>query len=455
MQKYSTALIAAVFAAGVSGPLTAADLMTFYQLAEAHDPQIRAATANYLAEQQVVPQTRSVLLPQISGSARTSESTNDNVVVNGVPRDIGDSESFNWSLDLSQSIYDHGRWQRLRQANALAAGAEADYIAAQQELILRVAEAYFNVLAAQDTLEFAEAETKAVGQQLEQAKQRFEVGLIAITDVKESQAQYDQAVASEIAARNALSASREALWALTSKYPEDLAELMEDIPLRSPEPDVKEEWVDKALAENLSLLAAQFQHRAAQLEISAQRSGHYPSLTLTASHGYTESEDELFFGGVPTDGGVPTSGRNERETTTVGINLSVPIFSGGGIRAQVKEAVYRRDAARENEEAVRRLVIQQTRNAYQNVIADISRVKALQQALISSEAAYRATEAGFEVGTRNAVEVLLSLRNTFSARRDYAQARYDYLLDTLRLKQSAGSLGVADLQAINRLLKQG
>ncbi|HEX7026072.1 MAG TPA: TolC family outer membrane protein, partial [Gammaproteobacteria bacterium] len=424
MQKYSIALIAAVFTAGVSGSLQATDLMTFYQLAEAQDPQIRAATANYLAEQQVVPQTRAALLPQISGLVESSETTIDEVVVDGVPQPSEDSgETFSWNVNLSQSVYDHSRWQRLRQANALAAGAEADYIAAQQELILRVAEAYFNVLAAQDTVEFAEAETKAVGQQLEQAKQRFEVGLIAITDVKESQAQYDQAVASEIAARNVLSASREALWALTSQYPEDLAELIQEIPLRSPEPDVKEEWVDKALAENLSLLAAQFQRRAAQLEISAQRGGHFPSLTLTARHGYADAENQVF-------GTVVTTGSRESETTTVGINLSVPIFSGGGIRAQVKEAVYRRDAARENEEGVRRLVIQQTRNAYQNVIADISRVKALQQALISSEAAYRATEAGFEVGTRNAVEVLLSLRNTFSARRDYAQARYDYLLDT-------------------------
>lgn len=446
MQKYNISLIAAVFSIGVSGSLPASDLMTFYQLAEAQDPEIRAATANYLAEQQVVPQTRAALLPQIAGAVSSSESTNDEVLIGGVPQPIEDSESFSWTVELNQSIYNHGLWQRLRQANVVAAGAEANYIAAQQELVLRVAQAYFNVLAAQDTLQFAEAETKAVGQQLEQARQRFEVGLIAITDVKESQAQYDQAVASEIAARNALSASKEALWALTHQYPENLEELAEEIPLVSPEPDIKEEWVDRALENNLSLLAAQFQRRAAQLEVGAQRSGHYPSLSLRASHGYIDAENEAF-------GSVVTAGSRESETTTVGINLSVPIFAGGGIRAQVKEAVYRRDAARENEEAVRRLVIQQTRNAYQNVIADISRVKALQQALISSEAAYRATEAGFEVGTRNAVEVLLSLRNTFSARRDYAQARYDYLLDTLRLKQAAGGLSVADLQAVNRLLQ--
>lgn len=447
MQKYWTPLLAAICAAGISGTAPAADLMTFYQLAETHDPQIRAATANYLAEQQAVPQTRSALLPQISGSVRSSESNIDNeTVAEGMQKSTENSgENFSWSIDLNQSLYNHAYWQRLKQAGALAAAAEADYTAAKQDLILRVAQAYFNVLAADDTLEFAEAEKKAVGQQLEQAKQRFEVGLIAITDVKESQAQYDQAVASEIAANNALSASREALWALANEYPEALSKLKEDIPLVTPEPDVKEEWVDKALADNLSLLAAQFQSEAAQREIGVQRSGHYPTLSLTASHGYNDAENQIF--------GAVTVGESESETTTVGVSLSIPIFSGGGVRAQVKEAVYRRDAARENQEAVRRQVVQQTRNAYQNVIADISRVKALQQALVSSEAAYRATEAGFEVGTRNAVEVLLSLRNTFSARRDYAQARYDYLLDTLRLKQAAGSLTVADLQAVNRLLQ--
>lgn len=445
MQKYRTLLIAAICSAAVSGASSAADLMTFYQLAETHDPQIRRATANYMAEQQAVPQTRSALLPQITGSVSSSHSRTDNILIDGVPQPDQDGNRFNWSLDLRQSIYDHAYWQRLKQANAFAAAAEADYTAAKQDLILRVAQAYFNVLAAEDTLEFAEAEKKAVGQQLEQAKQRFEVGLIAITDVKESQAQYDQAVASEIAASNALSANREALWALTNEAPEALSKLKEEIPLLTPEPDAKEEWVDKALTNNLSLLAAQFQSEAAQREISVQRSGHYPSLSLTASHGYNDAENQIF--------GALTVGESESETTTVGINLSIPIFSGGGVRAQVKEAVYRRDAARENQETVRRQVVQQTRNGYQNVIADISRVKALQQVLISSEAAYRATEAGFEVGTRNAVEVLLSLRNTFSARRDYAQARYDYLLDTLRLKQAAGSLAVDDLQAINRLLK--
>lgn len=446
MQKYSVPIIAAIFSAGFSGSPLAADLMTFYQLAEANDPQIRAATANYLADRQAVPQTRAALLPQVSGMVSSSETSNDDVLINGVPQSAEDSERFTWSVDLNQSIYDHGSWQRLKQANALVSGAEAGYIATQQDLILRVAQAYFNVLAAEDTLEFAEAEKKAVGQQLEQAKQRFEVGLIAITDVKESQAQYDQAVASEIAADNALSASREALWALTNEYPSNLSELEEGIPLLTPEPNVKEEWVEKALTSNLSLLAAQFQREAAQHEVSAQRSGHYPSLTLTASHGFTDAENEVLL----SPGAAAT---REGETTTIGLNLRIPIFSGGGIRAQVKEAVYLLDAARENQEAVRRQVVQQTRNAFQNVIADISRVKALQQALVSSEAAYRATEAGFEVGTRNAVEVLLSLRNTFSARRDYAQARYDYLLDTLRLKQATGGLTVADLKAVNHLLK--
>jgi outer membrane protein len=432
-------ILLAVFTLSAASYTSAADLMSIYALAERHDTQIRFATANYHANRQVVPQNRAALLPQLSASLYASESDSD--VAD--PMDVTNStetETHGNSINLRQSIYNHGHWQRLKQANASAAQAEADYNAARQELILRVAQAYFTVLAAIDNLEFAEAEKTSVGQQLEQAKQRFEVGLIAITDVKESQALYDQAVASEIQAANALSASREALWGLTNHYPDTLKTLGENLPLLTPDPEDKQQWVDKSLNENLSLLAAQFGRVAAERNVGAQRSGHYPSLDLNANRNFSETEGSNF----------PLQ---ERTRTEVGITLSIPIYEGGIVSARTKEAVFRRDAARENEEAVRRQVVQQARNAYQNVIADISRVKALQQALVSSQAAYEATVAGFEVGTRNSVEVLVSLRNTFAAQRDYAQTRYDYLLDTLRLKQAAGNLSVADLQAINRWLQ--
>lgn len=427
----------------------AADLMEVYERAQRHDAQFRAETATYHAEQQQVPQSRAALLPQINASARSTESTNETIQSDFCEIDpsscqLGaetESEQLTWSVELTQSIYNHEYWARLQQANDRAAQAEAEYQAARQSLILRTAEAYFNVLAALDNVAFAEAETEAVAQQLEQAQQRFEVGLIAITDVKEAQAQYDQAQASEIQARNELATSREALFRLTNTDPDELDPLQEKLPLLPPDPEDKQQWVERALDENLSLRAARFAQEAADEEISAQRSGHYPSLELFANRQFSDSEGENF------------GDSSEQESTTVGIQLRVPIFSGGGTSARVKEAIYRHDATRDQLESTRRQVVQQTRDAYQNTLADISRVKALRQALESAQAAYEATEAGFEVGTRNSVEVLLSLRNTFAAERDYAQTRYDYLLNTLRLKQAAGNLTAGDLRTINQWLQ--
>ncbi len=435
--------IACGFILAATYTANATDLMEVYAMAERNDAELRAASASYNAIRQQVPQSRAGLLPQLSGTVRSSTATNeieDSAFFSNIPGRDEDSDIFGYTISLRQSIYNHSFWQRLKQANANVAKAEAEYQATRQNLILRTATAYFNVLAAIDNLEFAEAEKTSVGQQLEQSKQRFDVGLIAITDVKESQAQYDQAVASEIAARNQLSNTREALWTITNFYPERLNPLSADMPLLEPQPTDKQQWVDKALNENLSLLAAGFERTAAKREVSIQRSGHYPSLDLVANREFSDTEGGNF-------------GSSEQTNTLVGVELSIPILQGGGVSAKVKEAVYNLEASRERQEATRRQVIQQTRDAYQNVIAGISRSKALKQALVSSQAAYEATEAGFEVGTRNSVDVLISLRNTFAAKRDHAQTRYEYLLDTLRLKQAAGNLSQGDLEAINRWLQ--
>lgn len=434
-------------AAPLSTDTWSSDLIELYGLAERHDPEIRAAYAEFQAVEQQVPQSWANLLPQISGSANQSFS-DGKTEIEGQPTREFDGESTGFELRATQTIYNHAYWQRLSQANLNAARAEANYNAARQELIVRIADAYFNVLAAIDNLAFAEAERKSVEQQLEQTKQRFEVGLIAITDVKESQAQYDQAVAQEIEAQNTLSTTREALWTIVNSYPERLKPLSEQLPLQRPEPADKQQWVDKALAENLSLIAADFARRSAQQEVDIQRSGHFPTIDISARHNFSD-EEEGRFSFDPTDPTAPI----ESTDTTVTLSVNVPIFSGGGVRARVKEAVFLREATRERYEATRRLVIQQTRDAYQNILADISRVNALKQALVSSEAAYEATVAGYEVGTRNSVEVLTALRNVFAAKRDYAQTRYDYILDLLRLKQAAGSLSMGDLKEVNRWLQ--
>ena len=427
---------------GLFTQVNAENLLQIYNLALNNDAQFRAETSNYYAVKQQHPQTRAALLPQLSGTISSSENTSD--VKGSTFFGAGDSSTYSYSIDLNQSLYNHGHWQRLKQANLNVAQAEANYSAAKQNLILRVAEAYFNLLAAEDNLKFSEAEKHSVGRQLEQTKQRFEVGLIAITDVKESQSQYDQAIAAEIQAANTLDATREALWTLTNTDVENLVPLGKNLPLLMPEPNNKQLWVEQALANNLKLISTGFARDAANKEISIQRSEHYPSLNLTAQERFQDLDYD--------DVAVEASLGREQTDTNIGIHLSVPLFSGGATHARVKEAVYRHDAARDEYELTRRRTIQETRNAYQNTIADISRVKALKQALISSQAAYEATEAGFEVGTRNSVDVLISLRNTFRAERNYAQTRYDYLLNTLKLKQAAGNLTMADIAAITRWL---
>jgi outer membrane protein len=421
------------------------DLVELYRLAERFDPEIRAAFAEFRAVEQLVPQSWANMLPQITGEVSESYSKGE-IETEGLPTREFDGDSTGFEILASQTIYNHAYWQRLSQANINAAQAEADYSAAKQELIIRVATAYFNVLAGIDGLAFAEAERKSVEQQLEQTRQRFEVGLIAITDVKESQAQYDQAVALEIEAQNTLSTTKEALWTIVNSYPQHLKLLGEQMPLLQPEPADKQHWVNKALDENLSLLAADFARRSAQQEVDIQRSAHYPTVQVTARHNYSE-DDETAFGSFVQDEATNTT------NTTVMLSVNVPIFSGGGTHARVKEAVFRRDATRERYEGTRRQVIQQARDAYQSIIADISQVKALKQALVSSEAAYEATLAGYEVGTRNSVEVLTALRNVFAAKRDYAQTRYDYVLDLLLLKQASGNLNFGDLELINRWLQ--
>ncbi|HEX5056138.1 MAG TPA: TolC family outer membrane protein [Gammaproteobacteria bacterium] len=429
----------------------ASDLFELYGLAEQNDPQIRAAYSDFQAVEETVPQNWANLLPQISGSVNAAydDSKADPEAQDQETRK-SDGESTGYELRATQVIYNHAYWQRLSQANINAAQAEANYNAARQDLIVRIATAYFNVLGGIDSLAFAEAERKSVEQQLEQTKQRFEVGLIAITDVKESQARFDQAVAQEIEAQNTLSTTREALWTIVNTYPQQLKPLSEQMPLLQPEPADKQHWVDKALAENLSLIAADLARQAAQQEVDIQRSGHYPTIDVTARHTYRDDEA----GRVQVSGvDVPVTGAVQTTDTSIMVSLNVPIFTGGGTHARVKEAVYRREATRDRYEATRRQVIQQTRDAYQNILADISRVKALKQALISSEAAYEATSAGYEVGTRNSVEVLTALRNVYAAKRDYARTRYTYVVDLLRLKQATGNLSMADLKEINRWLQ--
>jgi len=415
-------------------------LVDVYKLATESDPAIRAAKAALQAQLEAKPQARGLRLPTISFSAGTTENRQD---IDKPASSAGtfSYDSNSYTLSLTQPIYHREHLVQLRQADAQVAQADANYRAAEQELMVRAAQRYFEVLSAMDELEFARAEKKAVGRQLEQTEKRFEVGLTAITDVHEAKARYDSTVALEIAAENQLSNSREALYEVTGQYLEKLRPLMEGTPLVPPDPKDIEEWASTALKQNLTLIAAQYAADIAAEEIKRQRAGHYPTLDLVGSRDYADSGGGRF-------------GASETTTDSISLQLTVPIYQGGIVSSKVREAAHLKVESMEKLEQQRRAALRSTREAYLGVVAAISRVNALKQALVSSQSALEATQAGFEVGTRTIVDVLVALRETFRASRDYAQARYDYILGTLRLKQGAGILDANDLEKIDGWLQR-
>lgn len=382
------------------------------------------------------------LLPQLNASAytstteqKTSNSSNPAIINNGSI----DYDTDGYRVTLDQSIYNHSNYKNLQRTDLEIAAATAQLDAAKQDIIVRLAEAYFNVLAAQDNLKFARAEKKAIGQQLEQAKKRFEVGLIAITDVKESQASYDTSVAQEIDAENILAASGEALAVMLGTHSAQLAALKKTIPLEIPQPADIKQWTETAKQNNLSYLAANYRFQAAQKQVDADRSNHLPTLNLNAERRYSDPDGSTFVTTESTD-------------TTITLQLSIPLYSGGGIEARARQSIALKEQARAQKEKTLRQTLQQTRDAYLGVSSSIAQVKALEQALLSTQTAHEATQAGFEVGTRTAIDVLTALREVYRAERDYARARYTYVINTLRLRQASGTLSTQDGFDIDQLL---
>lgn len=429
-------LIALLFGSSAS----AQGLMDIYQTAKSRDTEIRQAEANYIASIQARPIARASLLPQISLSAETSDNSleTDGQTL-GVSGGDVDFNSHGYSLQLSQPLYNHSFYVQLRQAKNTVAKAKVELDSSKQDLIIRTVEAYFNVLAAEDTLRFATAEKNAINRQREQAEKRFEVGLVPITDVKEAQSSYDLSVAREIDAQIALELALDALAVITGDRIESLASLTDQVQLIRPDPNDVQDWIDTALNQNLALLINEYDTKIAKQEIELQQSQHLPTVDIVASYNDTDT------GGL--------SGSRTAEDSRIGIELNLPIFEGGRTHYQTKESRYLYLAALEAHERIRRETVRDTRDSFHNVVAGISRVNAFSRAVESAEVAAEATEAGFEVGTRTSVDVLLTLRSVFEAQRDYSQSRYDYLLDTLRLKQAAGMLSSDDLVQIDSWLK--
>ena len=431
--KYAFVLISLSF------NVAAMDLIEVYTLAEASDPLYRQTVFSTLATHEAKPQSRALLLPSANISANTTE--NDQTIsTSGTFGSSGDARfnSHGYTVNVAQPLFRWDRYLSLKQADSIIQQAEAVQLSVQQELIIRVAEAYFKVLAAMDNIEFTKAETKSLSRQLEQANQRFEVGLTAITDVHEAQAGFDRATADNILAENLLDNAKESLREITGEYIPEFASLGDSMPLVSPDPNNIDQWSTTAESQNMDIIAAKHSLESSRQEIKKQNAGHLPTLDLVASHGYNVSGGRF--------------GDTKIKSTDIGLQLNVPIFQGGLISSRSKEARHRYNQSFQELEQALRAAQKETRQAYLGVISGISRVSALKQALVSTETALKATETGFEVGTRTAVDVVASQRATLDAKRNHARARYDYLLDSLRLKKAAGTLVPNDLKQISAWL---
>ena len=444
-----------------------ADLLEVYQRALQNDPIIREADANRLASRESKPQALAALLPQLEASGgyskvdqefsrtqlqRLAEDETELIPVT-ITTD-SDTDGYQYSIQLRQTLFRWDQWAALKRADAEVAQAEADYRAAQQDLIQRTAQRYFEVLAAQDTVEAAQATQEAFSRQLEQADKRFEVGLIAITDVQESRAAHDQAVANVIQAKRALATAQELLRELTGEPFDTLAAPVDEMPLQSPDPESEEQWVTAALDQNLRVISARLATDIAKQDVRAARSGHYPAIDLVASRGDQDFDGTQISRSGAGDAGIESPADQSQTTDSIGIQVTFPIYSGGATSSRVRQRVYLHRAARERLERTARETERATRDAYLGVLSEMSRVQALRQALQSSSTALQATEAGFEVGTRTTVDVLDARRQLFDAQTNYSRSRYDYILNVLQLQLATGTLSGADLEDINKLLEE-
>ena len=442
---YRQFIVTAVGVLGLHGA-HAENLADIYATAQLQDPTIKAARANFEARHEIVYQARGVVLPQIrlSGDATRSKIDSDSsdyeVTIEG----------YSYTASLEQAVFNLQAWYGYQQAEAIDAQAAAELSAAEQDLVLRVASAYFNVLRAAANLRSAQAEEAAIKRQLEQTEQRFEVGLTAITDVHEAQAAYDLTVVVRIQLENQLEIAFNALESITGERYEQLSGLSPSYPVVPAEPAAREPWVNAALESNFSLLSLTAAVEAAERNVSVQKSVYYPTVSLFAQYQreYTDDAPSLVVGGNTFQ-----LQNTDQDTATIGLRLEVPLFSGGLNASRVRQAASEFDAARFNLDRVRLDLVQQTRSLFSLVMTDVERVRARRQALVSAQSALKATEVGYEVGTRNVVDLLQAQRGLYGTQRDLANARYDYVIHMLQLKQAAGRLGPDDVEGLNTWLR--
>ncbi len=425
-----------------STSLQAQNLLETYDLAIKNDPFLRQSLANKMAVAENKDQSIAQLLPTISAGATTGQTWshqesffNETFPGQSNRNDFWESH---FSINLVQPVFHWDMWVQLSQSEKQIAQANASYLAEQQNLILKTTEAYFSVLSAQDDLTFARSENKTIARQLEQAQQRFNVGLIAITDVYEAQAGFDQSRSDIIAAANSVENAKEALMVIIGPYSAELSILGETLPLPKPDPSNINEWNRQALNQNLNILVAQNESEIIKDNINLQRSGHYPQLDIVGQFALNDTAGNLLARG---------------NTESIGLQLNIPLFEGGAVNSRTRQAEYQYTEAKENLIATKRAVTKEVKDSYRGVLTAISQVAALKSAVHSGKSALEATEAGFDVGTRTMVDVLSTTRNYTDAQIRYAKSRYAYLINSIRLKNAASTLSIADLEAINRYLK--
>jgi outer membrane protein len=409
------------------GTCVAEDLIQIYDLAVQNDPVLKEAEQNLYSTREVKPQARSLLLPNfgVQGDVSYQNDKIDGFSVSGSGNRNDTYSQRGMSAVVNQTVYNRGDWIRLKQSDNTIAQAEAQFRDSQIELMVRTTDAYLDVLRASDGVRVQEAFLRANERQLEQSKQRFEVGLVAITDVNESQAAYDRSRADLINAKTQLDNAWEALRRIVGPINLPLARLGERLPLTPPEPNDIDQWVKTALDNNYGIIAAREAAESAKKQIQIERSGHYPTLDLQA--GYDMSRTGADFGA-------------DRDTAFVSLNLNIPIYQGGLVTSRTRQAGYDLGASQQRLDQQRRLVVNNVKDAFRGVVSSISDVQARQAAIVSARSALESTQAGLEVGTRTQVDVLNAQRNLFQAEFDYLSARYSYIINGVRLHQATSTL---------------
>lgn len=431
---YRKTLLASALALFLSPALQAAGLLEVYQDAVKQDAELAVERARLETSRAQTRQATSYLLPQINASGTFSS-----VDIEDAPDKINNT---NFTISANQALFNGEAWFGRSAAKAAFNAAEASYFDAEQNLLLRVSEAYFNVLRAEDNLRSSEAEEQAIKRQLDQAQEQYDVGLISITNVLEARAAYDGARAARIGTEAALMISYEDLEQITGERYEQIDALNKKLPIVAPVPNNRQAWVDQALTASLILQAAEAGLKASEQSLKSKRSKHLPTVGLFAE--YSKDSD------LPN----PTTRKAGYDQTVIGIRADLEIYGGGLSSASIREGSAALDEAKSNEELAKRQILQQTRSLFTQVSTDVLVVQARKLAIQSAESALEATRTGYEVGTRNIVDVLNAERALWGAKRDYDASRYDYVINQLRLKRVAGSLEEKDLQELNRWLIQ-